>query len=186
MSEPVHNTNHATEIVDLLIQQFKNDPGMTGFASIFGAKVQEIEDALWQLYTLRGIDTALGAQLDNLGKVIGYPRQGLSDNDYRLRLKAKIALNRDSGTTAEILSIFGLLLPTLSLQLTETPPGGFELHVVGVIPGTISVSELGAILQSARAACIEAQLIYSPVIPANTFTYDTGPGYDAGQYAGSI
>lgn len=186
MTEPTHNINHAAEISTLLIGHFQEDPAMVSFATIFGNKIQEIEDALWQLYTERGIDTAVGAQLDILGKILDYTRGGLDDDIYRLRLRAKIALNRDSGTIAEILSIFALLLPGLGLELRDTPPAGFELRIVGIIPGSISVNELSAILKAARAACIEAQLVYSGSPDANLFRYDIGPGYDVGIYAGSI
>lgn len=186
MTEPTHNTNHAAEISTLLIGHFQEDPAMVSFSTIFGNKVQEIEDALWQLYTERGIDTAIGAQLDILGKILGYTRGGLDDDTYRLRLRGKIALNRDSGTITEILDIFALLLPTLSLELRDTPPAGFELRIVGIIPGSISVAELSAILKAARDAGIEAQLFYSASPDADLFRYDLGPGYDVGIYAGSI
>ncbi len=186
MAEPTHNTHHAEEISQLLIGHFQEDPAMVALATIFGNKVQEIEDALWQLYTERGIDTAVGAQLDIIGKILGYTRGGLDDDTYRLRLRAKIALNKDSGTAAEILNIFALLLPGLGLELRDTPPAGFELRIVGVVPGSISINELVNILKAARAAGVEAQLFYSASPDASLFRYDLGPGYDVGIYAGSI
>lgn len=187
MSEPKYISTHAPDIQKLLITQFSTDPGMTGLAAVFGAKVQELEDALWALYTQRSIDYAIGAQLDLLGKIVGYPRQGLDDNTYRIRVRAKIAVNESSGTTSQILQIFALLLPSNGLVLRDTFPGGFELAITGVIPG-IAVSELSAILTASRGACIESQLVYSTTTVANTFTYDgtTAQAYDTGLYAGSI
>lgn len=71
---------------------------------------QEIENALQQLLTLRGVDTAEGAQLDVLGRVVGQLRNGMVDDDYRRLIRARISVNRSKGTIADVLTVADLVV----------------------------------------------------------------------------
>jgi len=66
----------------------------------FGYEVQLIENTLFEIMTSRLLDYATDASLDILGVIAGAgdcPRQGLNDADYRVKIKAQIAMNYSCG-----------------------------------------------------------------------------------------
>jgi hypothetical protein len=76
------------------------------------------------------VDNAVGVQLDVLGQSLGrgrvlnfQPVDGsspvLSDETYRVALKAKIALNQWDGTIPQIYEIWQSLLPDTVLQIVD-------------------------------------------------------------------
>lgn len=58
----------------------------------------------------RSIDTSEGAQLDKIGEIVNEPRQaGMSDNDYRDRLRIAVLVIASTGTMDELLAIATLM-----------------------------------------------------------------------------
>lgn len=74
------------------------------------AGVQDIENALQQLLTMRFIDTAVGVQLDVLGNIVGQGRDGLVDATYRRYIRARISANRSKGTIADAIRVADLVV----------------------------------------------------------------------------
>ena len=82
-----------------------------------------IEAAFQQLFTERFVDTAIGAQLDIVGKIVGQDRNGMSDDDYRRYCRARIATNRSRGTVEDLLKIAGLVIGDPAATLVEDTQG---------------------------------------------------------------
>lgn len=163
-----HDTAHATEIVDRLITQFKKQPNMSGLAAIFGAKIQEVEDALWQLYTQRGISTATGNALDQLGEIVGTIRGGLSDGDYRAQIKARILLNISSGTPDQILQLFTSAFSPTTFSLRDGPTPSIVLSATSAVA---DATQMGLLLQAAKPAGVYAQFRYGPTPSTGRFKF---------------
>lgn len=98
--------------VGLLIIQYSGKPKAEGTVSAFVAPV--VMDSLpLQIQTAFNIDTAVGVQLDVLGKYVGVSRSArtftalvsLDDSDYRLLIKMKIAKNHSYATLSDIQDI---------------------------------------------------------------------------------
>lgn len=95
------------------------------------------------------IDTAVGVQLDILGRILGLsrtvtfqPSDGsspvLTDDVYRMVLKAKIIKNQWKGTLPEIYSMWAVLFPsTKILQIQDLQDMSFNV----ILSGTYSVLE---------------------------------------------
>src|SRR5690606_15428098 len=77
-----------------LVEQFKNRPRIRAMIEAFVGQVADLEDALEELRTGRSLDQAQGAQLDGLGTIIGLPRGGMDDEQYRARLRVQIRVLR--------------------------------------------------------------------------------------------
>src|SRR5687768_3990656 len=78
--------------------------------AVLATPFQSLESALQQLLTERSIDTAIGAQLDVIGRVVGQKRNGMSDDDYRRYCRARIATNRANGTVENLITITDLII----------------------------------------------------------------------------
>src|SRR5690349_3946784 len=78
--------------------------------AILATPFQSLENTLQDLLTKRSIDTAEGAQLDVIGKLVGQPRNGLDDDTYRRYCRARIATNRSNGTNENLITITDLIV----------------------------------------------------------------------------
>lgn len=82
-----------------------------------------LEAALLALLTQRGVDTAIGAQLDVLGKIVGQARNGLDDDDYRRYVRARISANRSQGVAEDLIKVAVLVLGNLAATIAVGTEG---------------------------------------------------------------
>src|SRR5437870_5119087 len=135
MPSPTYDPNHATEALAALPEEYKNKPRLAGLLGSFTAQIQALEDAALGsagLTTLT-LANASGIWLDVIGKLVGQPRNGQVDAQYRLFLNARIAVNRSSGTIEDILTTFAVLTAGLgvTLRLDEYFPKALLLRFTG-------------------------------------------------------
>ncbi len=168
-------TTHEADAVDLLVSQYKNKVNMGKLAGIIGRRAQSIEDALWKLVTDRALTTSEGAQLDDIGAILGEERQGRDDDDYRVFLSARILLNRCSGTPEQIIALFvkvlSVLLPGVQAQLVEWADAAVQV-LLPPTPGITDdqVAELALLLKRARVAGVQGFITWVPQTAATTLT----------------
>lgn len=55
---------------DLLIQQYKESPNLVAFIGAHTAQLQHVDDTNYRLLNERSLDTAIGKQLDIIGKIV--------------------------------------------------------------------------------------------------------------------
>lgn len=186
-------TAHASTGLGWLVKQFKGQPRLQALLSALLNQVQSLEDATWDLLMNRWLDTAVGAQLDALGKIVGEPRNGRNDADYKVRLQARLRINLASGTPEDVLALFSFLLPSNTFKIKEWYPAHFTLEIFGAM--TANISELSLILQTVKAAAVGTEMIYSLAADEDTFTFadgatmqvDSGRGYaDAAMTTGGV
>lgn len=89
--------DYAERLVDLLVEQYELSDGFKD--SIIGEadQMQEIENVLLDLLSAFYINTAVGAQLDIVGGIVGETRQNRTDDDYRDGIYFRIFVNNSSG-----------------------------------------------------------------------------------------
>lgn len=104
-----------------LPSQFDNSPVLRGWVKSHLTALQDVHDILFQLLDERGIHTAIGEQLDVLGRIVGEKRYGRSDLSYRLAILNKALINRSSGTPEELISFLKSLTSSEVVKLWEHP-----------------------------------------------------------------
>ena len=126
------NVDHCDQSLAARTQDYRQLPRFQELLLIFCEQVQEIEDVLWSI-ALDSVDTAIGAQLDGFGSIVGAERQGLSDDDYRALIRATIKANDSEGTIPDL---YGIVLAALDLtgpgiaDLQWFGPAGFILEIL--------------------------------------------------------
>jgi hypothetical protein len=189
MTPYVQKTDYEVAAGDLLTGQMRKTVA-TALAKVFAKQIQDFENAAAAVFSGRTIDSAIGKQLDGLGALVGEARNGLDDDTYRLRIRARIKLNISSGTPDEIIDLFKLLTAAGTVPtITEYQPAFFVLSLEGT-SATESVAtgeELGRILQKAKPAGVGANLTYSTAAGTNTFYWNgtAAQGWNAGEWAHS-
>lgn len=118
--------NHVQQGLDRLLQQYKGQPNIEGLLTALINQIQDLENALYPLDKYRQLAFAYGAQLDQLGKIIGRPRNGLPDNEYFIFLIGEIAKNNSDTTAPTLLYIVQTLFqsPKVYIFSPESNGGG--------------------------------------------------------------
>ncbi len=168
------STDFVTRALAKLPEQFKGRVKFAAFLSSFIEQAQDVEAVLFEIVNETHLETAVGESLNVLGRIVGEDRQGLDDDAYRLRIKARIRLNLSSGTVEDILEILALVLGSSYVsELQAYAPASFRLDIYG--PMDTPTSEyIAQIVSEARAAGVGGLLVYSEELDAVTFTFADG------------
>lgn len=152
---------------------------ITKLVTLLVTPYQELQLALMQLLLYRTIDTAVASNLDVLGKVVGQPRNGLGDDDYRRYIRARIATNKARGTRDDLINITRLILNDATATI-EVTTSGTASAVVRVLDATVidAVADiLIALLRSGKSAGVRLNLETEPA--DNTLMFDVAShGFD--------
>lgn len=122
-------TTHVTDSQARLPEQFKTASNLKNLIEAFADSTQDFEDLVYPLFTLLDIDTMVGVQLDGIGSIIGEPRLGRSDAEYREALRLAITLNISSGEPETVIALFKSLTdPTGAIDYYEDHPAGYVIY----------------------------------------------------------
>lgn len=131
--------NEYQRALSLLVSQFRGEKAngdLTNLQKLLRCLVtpfQLLEDAKWQLKTERWLATAIGVQLDEIGVILGLPRNiNESDEDYRERLYFQIFINTSSGTPEQVMAVLKFLTEATYVNIFEYQIAGFQLETNGL------------------------------------------------------
>lgn len=167
MSNLAQSLEHIAQARALLITQFKGSASLGALLDSYIQQVQLLENAAFDVLNSRTVESASDAQLDLLGKLVGQPRNGMEDKDYRLCINARIAINVGSGTADQLLNLFILLGETPSIYVT--PPASFYLYMPSISSDT--AASYAPLVAIAKAAAVASAVVYSTIDDAHTFTF---------------
>jgi hypothetical protein len=108
--------NHIEDGTSKVISQYRGKPKFLLRLACYLNQIQHAEDQLALIHEAFRPDTAVGFRLDWIGRKVGQPRVGASDDVFRLYIKARIAANRSQGKIQDQESIAGLLLVNWDYQ----------------------------------------------------------------------
>jgi len=116
----------STEILGRLSSAFSKDPdsNLARFVEVIGAELDELAAAADQVRAAHQLDTATGAQLDQVLALTGIERlAGESDDDYRARASILRRLQSSNGTKADLEAIICYLTgySTDEFEVIENP-----------------------------------------------------------------
>lgn len=190
-------TDHAAQMRDLLVTQFKDSTHWNAMLNVIGAQIQELEDALYGVLATKAIATATGDALDGLGDILGVTRStesgGLSDADFRLVLTAQVIAVANSGEPAAMLRIVDTIITEWSTD-TDTvysdQVAGFRILNLADITTEAKVRRAWKILNTAAGAGIKPSIHYAlsarsglfKFAPSNAFV-TSSRGFDQGKFA---
>jgi len=95
--------------------------------------MQELEDAVWSVLTERWVPEAVGAQLDEMGEIVGEPRLGRTDAEYRPAIELRISLNQSGGEPERIIEFLRRIAGADAVIYKEIWPAKIEIYVRGDI-----------------------------------------------------
>jgi hypothetical protein len=125
--------DHVEQAQGNFISQYRDKPRFNAKTAAIVVQLQEIENAIYDLWLSSWIDTAEDQQLDDIGDLVGQKRQGFIDEDYRPLIKARIKTNRSDGQIEQMNEILNLILGD------ATDSGTREFYPAALVAETYSV-----------------------------------------------
>ncbi len=156
--------------------------------AICSAGVQPVEDCLRQLLTQRSLDTAVGAQLDVIAKLVGLTRAGLDDDTLRRYCRAIISAHRSKGTIEDLLKVVDLVIfeDDAHYLVLPQPIATVQIRVEDIAITEDLAATTFTFLAKTAAAGVRVMLDFGVSDPTTWFRFDSGPGYDVGHFIGRI
>jgi hypothetical protein len=112
-------------------------------------EIQTLEDAVWDLFDARHIDTADMPRLVIMGKLIGQDRHGFDLEDFRTAIKARALANRSDGSGPALGRVLVALLGA----------GDFAFHWVGA--ASIAVAYLLQVTDDEKVRLVQEVLPFA-------------------------
>jgi hypothetical protein len=151
-------------------------PNITMLVAALCRPFERLAKAQQQLLTERTIDTAVGAQLDVLRRIVDQPAEDVDEDTMRSLVRARALANRCHGTGDEILKIVRLVLQdyaaradvlaagTMTIRLVDEGAACYVIRVDGIdLPWDLAVDILTrTFLDEVTGAGIRAILEFIP------------------------
>jgi hypothetical protein len=122
-------TTHTDDAIGRLTSQYQDADKLKGLIQLWGERIQALEDVAYDLLTQRWTDAAEGAQLDGIGEIVGEPRLGRTDAEYRDAIEIRISLNRSGGEPERIIEFLRRIAGASTVEYNEVYPASIELFV---------------------------------------------------------
>ena len=154
-----------------LIIQYKNKPQSRAITTAFLNTL--LSDVFFEIEEAYNVDTAIGKQLDVLGKYAGidrfYSGGSLSDNDFRIVIKLKIIQNNSSHSKKSIDDSFFAFFQNGIVAITENKMDLNYILINSDIASIVSVLKEKNVLP--RPMGVDLNFIISPTQDTKLFTF---------------
>jgi hypothetical protein len=134
--------DHADRAVANLISKFENATNFQELVRIFVDEIQQLDDLVFALISERYLSSAVGAQLDAYGVVLGFARQGFSDTEYRNLLEARALINQSEGQIGPILFILQKITRASLVLYIPTYPAAYIVQYTSSVYTSTSFREI--------------------------------------------
>lgn len=171
-----HKTDHTAEAQENLVAAtpFGSSTVLMGILAAILDQIQLIEDDAAAIAAARDVDTATGVQLDQVGALVGQPRWGRNDDDYRILIRARILANSSKGTPETLISIASLLLGGATITYRQQGAACYRLQwEVATATSTETCAALTELITLATRSGVEFGLIETLSTPSPTFILDS-------------
>ena len=155
-------TLHTPLALFRLIERWKGKPNLAAILTSYTDQLQLLENALWETIAMRMPDYADTAQLDVIGRLVGEPRNGQSNAQFRARVKVRTRINQSLGEPGDIIDVLQLLDPA-TFTYKEFGTAYFEITYTSLPVNPVIASQIPSIVSQTRAAGVGAMTI----IPAD-------------------
>jgi hypothetical protein len=119
-----------------LTNQFSESQKLRGMVEAMVRPLQDALATIEQLRTERWPATAIGAQLDGVGNIVGEARNGRDDAEYRAAIAFRIFVNTSNATPGDLIQGLRTLTRADEIQYIEQYPATAMLFTGGPIAPT--------------------------------------------------
>lgn len=175
MTELAYIPDHLAAARDTWLSQDRDRPRLAALMAAICAQVQDLEDRLFDAWLSRPITVATGDGLDLWGELLGEPREGAADGEYRGFLQARLIVLRSTGRIDELLLVAGLISAGVATYSTAYPAGYRIAVEVGDVMSDALAARVVRTLDAMRPAGVGADVVE---LVTGGFRFDVTPGFD--------
>lgn len=168
--------NHGPLALARLAEEFRVIPEIRTIILAKARQTQDVENALFGLYSSLGVDNAGAWLLGIYAKLVGLGPGTRTNDSLRRNIKALIKLNRSSGTVPEILEILTIVSPASALLTLSEAKAQLVLRVSAFAMDEGLLFDLTHILGKAKLGGVRAYIEWSYADDAHTFALDDAAG----------
>lgn len=169
----VGDPDHMADAQADLVAHLADKTRMAALLAALVRNLNSLEDATLEVLTGRSIYTAVGDQLDVLGRIVGQLRGTMTDQEYRIALLGRIFVNRGDGTLPQFAALLDLLdVPYFTIY--EFYPAALEANATGVLHPTV----VGDLLFDLKGGGIGLHWVWSTYGEDEVFTLSDTPASD--------
>lgn len=169
-----------------LIEVLKR-PRVQRYLCILLNQVDDLIGAVGGVLAGRSLSTAIGIQLDRIGQLYGFLRQGADDATYRARLQALAVVAGSAGAPDELLDVLLTLDDgddASSIAYVPHYPAAFILTYTVAAGAWLEGMLWGEILRRADPSGVQSVLLfYERDVDIFGWSGESGVGWDAGIWA---
>lgn len=139
MPVPLYNPRVVAQGLARLTSAQITQPNVRAWLAVLLQPWQDLEDATWQVLSMRFLATATvyaqpqtNSVFDSIGGLVGQVRQGLADADYKSLIYLRIAVNRSTGRTTDWSRFASIML-----RFSGGPQGYYDGSPNATIPGPV-------------------------------------------------
>jgi len=114
--------SYVADALARITSQFEQSPKVLALLAAIIGPLDSLQATSDSVKTERWIDTAIGAQLDGCGYIIGETRQGRDDDAYREAIRFRVFVNISEGTPAAMMKGLDYLIDSDDKQYLEVYP----------------------------------------------------------------
>lgn len=167
---------HANKADSRLVERFK----LPVIRAVLRAAAEECttaENMLWAILLSRYIDHAEGVSLDYLGNRVGEPRGSQNDPNYRIRIRARVLINRSRGGPEDLYAIVRAL--ESSARLWNTGYASMRIDILSTPANPEVGRQIADLLGEATSGGV-ALHVTTPVTAGVAAIWDSEHGVDVG------
>lgn len=144
------------------------------------APANDLAAAMLAVLTQRNVDTAVGAQLDVIGVIVGRARDGVSDDEiYRRYVRAQISANKSNGSVNDVQKVARLVIGDAGTITTViTGVAASVLRVDGIALSDAVAAVLVELVLRATSDGVRRIVEWTGQDPARTLYWDTAGVWD--------
>jgi Protein of unknown function (DUF2612) len=161
-------TDHVAQAQDRLVQQYKESTNLNNFIKSIVDPIQILENETFNVYINRSINTAVGYQLDGIGKIVGIERGDLNDVNYRAAIVAQIEINISGGEPESIINAMRALFNPLVIDYVDIYPAYFQLY----LQAHSFIHNLPVLISSFSPVGIGAAILLQGSVEGNPFVFN--------------
>ncbi len=138
--------------------------------------IANLEACMMAVLTQRTVDTAIGAQLTVLGKIVGRSGRNPDDEIERRYVRAQITVNKSDGLIEDILTVARLVVddPDADLVLENTGAAAYNLIVDGISLSHDVATVLVQLVLKATSAGVRPIVEWTEGDPDDALRWDVG------------
>lgn len=126
-------TDHETQALERLTSEYDEAANLRKLVETQAERTQLLENAAWQLLTERWVPLAVGVQLDKMGAIVGEPRAGRTDVNYRSAILSRAMINRFGGEIEPLIQYGIALSDATNAIYLELHPAMIILFLQGTL-----------------------------------------------------